>query len=61
MKNGNVAALFDRQKEPLFRFSEEELNRQLPSTELKNQNRQLATGNLNDSFLIQQLATAELK
>lgn len=48
-------------KEPLFQFSEEELNRQLPSTELKNQNRQLATGDLNDSFLIQQLATAELE
>ena len=48
-------------KEPLFHFSEEELNRQLPSAELKNQNRQLATGDLNDSFLIQQLATAELE
>ena len=48
-------------KEPLFQFSEEELNRQLPSTELKNQNRQLATGDLNDSFLIQQLPTAELE
>ena len=48
-------------KEPLFHFSEEELNRQLPSTELKNQNRQLATGDLNDSFLIQQLPTAELE
>ena len=49
------------EKEPLFQFSEEELNRQLPSTELKNQNRQLATGDLNDSFLIQQLPTAELE
>ena len=48
-------------KAPLFHFSEEELNRQLPSAELKNQNRQLATGDLNDSFLIQQLATAELE
>ena len=48
-------------KEPLFHFSEEELNRQLLSTELKNQNRQLATGDLNDSFLIQQLPTAELE
>ena len=48
-------------KEPLFQFSEEELDRQLPSTELKNQNRQLATGDLNDSFLIQQLPTAELE
>ena len=48
-------------KEPLFQFSEEELNRQLPSTELKNQNRQLPTEDLNDSFLIQQLATAELE
>ena len=36
-------------KAPLFHFSEEELNRQLP------------TGDLNDSFLIQQLATAELE
>jgi hypothetical protein len=48
-------------KEPLFQFSEEELNRQLPSTELKNQNRQLPTDDLNDSFLIQQLPTAELE
>ena len=48
-------------KEPLFQFSEEELNRQLPSTELKNQNRQLPTEDLNDSFLIQQLPTAELE
>ena len=48
-------------KAPLFHFSEEELNRQLPSAELKNQNRQLATGDLNDSFLIQQLPTAELE
>lgn len=48
-------------KEPLFQFSEEELDRQLPSDELKNQNRQLATGDLNDSFLIQQLPTAELE
>ena len=48
-------------KAPLFQFSEEELNRQLLSAELKNQNRQLATGDLNDSFLIQQLPTAELE
>ena len=48
-------------KEPLFQFSEEELDRQLLSDELKNQNRQLATGDLNDSFLIQQLPTAELE
>ena len=48
-------------KEPLFQFSEEELNRQLLSAKLKNQNRQLATGDLNDSFLIQQLPTAELE
>ena len=48
-------------KEPLFQFSEEELNRQLLSAELKKQNRQLATGDLNDSFLIQQLPTAELE
>ena len=48
-------------KEPLFQFSEEELDRQLLSAELKNQNRQLATGDLNDSFLIQQLPTAELE
>ena len=48
-------------KAPLFHFSEEELNRQLLSAELKNQNRQLATGDLNDSFLIQQLPTAELE
>ena len=36
-------------KEPLFQFSEEELDRQLLS------------GDLNDSFLIQQLPTAELE
>ena len=48
-------------KEPLFQFSEEELNRQLLSAELKNQNRQLPTDDLNDSFLIQQLPTAELE
>ena len=48
-------------KEPLFQFSEEELDRQLLSAELKNQNRQLATGDLNDSFLIQQLPTADLE
>nr|WP_315159154.1 DUF1016 N-terminal domain-containing protein [uncultured Flavobacterium sp.] len=48
-------------KEPLFQFSEEELNRQLPSAELKNQNRQLPTDDLNNSFLIQQLPTAELE
>ena len=48
-------------KEPLFQFSEEELDRQLLSAELKNQNRQLATGDLNDSFLIQQLPTAEIE
>ncbi|CAM2931067.1 Predicted nuclease of restriction endonuclease-like (RecB) superfamily, DUF1016 family [Flavobacterium succinicans] len=48
-------------KAPLFHFSEEELNRQLPSAELKNTNRQLPTDDLNDSFLIQQLPTAELE
>jgi len=49
------------EKEPLFQFSEEELNRQLPSAELKNQNRQLATGDLNNSFVIRQLPTDELQ
>ena len=49
------------EKEPLFQFSDAELDRQLPSAALKNQNRQLATGDLNDSFLIQQLPTAELE
>jgi predicted nuclease of restriction endonuclease-like (RecB) superfamily len=49
------------EKEPLFQFSEEELNRQLPSTELKNENRQLVTGDLNNSFVIRQLATDELQ
>lgn len=48
-------------KAPLFHFSEEELNRQLPSAELKNQNRQLATGDLNNSFVIRQLPTDELQ
>lgn len=49
------------EKAPLFYFSEEELNRQLPSAELKNQNRQLATGDLNNSFVIRQLPTDELQ
>lgn len=48
-------------KAPLFQFSEEELNRQIPSAELKNANRQLATADLNNSFLIRQLATGELE
>ena len=48
-------------KEPLFQFSEEELDRQLLSGDLNDQNRQLPTDDLNDSFLIQQLATAELE
>lgn len=46
---------------PLFHFSEEELNRQLPSAELKNENRQLSTDDLNNSFLIRQLPTGELE
>lgn len=49
------------EKEPLFQFSEEELNRQLATAELKNQNRQLATGDLNNSFIIRQLPTDELQ
>lgn len=49
------------EKAPLFHFSEEELNRQLPSAELKNQSRQLATGDLNNSFVIRQLPTDELQ
>lgn len=48
-------------KAPLFQFSEEELNRQLPSTELKNSNRQLPICDLNDGSLIHQLPTDELK
>jgi predicted nuclease of restriction endonuclease-like (RecB) superfamily len=49
------------EKEPLFQFSEEELNRQLPSAELKNSNRQLPTDELNDDSLIRQLPTDELQ
>lgn len=49
------------EKEPLFQFSEEELNRQLATAELKNQNRQLATSDLNNSFVIRQLPTDELQ
>jgi predicted nuclease of restriction endonuclease-like (RecB) superfamily len=49
------------EKAPLFQFSEEELNRQIPSAELKNSNRQLPTGDLKTNFLIQQLPTAELE
>jgi predicted nuclease of restriction endonuclease-like (RecB) superfamily len=49
------------EKEPLFHFSEEELNRQIPSADLKNANRQLPTAELNDGFVIRQLATDELQ
>jgi predicted nuclease of restriction endonuclease-like (RecB) superfamily len=49
------------EKAPLFQFSEEELNRQLPSAELKNSNRQLPTDELEDCFVIRQLATDELQ
>ncbi len=49
------------EKAPLFQFSEEDLNRQLPSAELKNLNRQLPTDDLNGDSLIQQLPTDELK
>ena len=38
------------EKEPLFQFSGEELNRQLPSAELKNSNRQLPADELNYSI-----------
>ena len=49
------------EKAPFFQFSEEELNRQLPSAELKNSNRQLPICDLNDGSLIHQLPTDELK
>jgi predicted nuclease of restriction endonuclease-like (RecB) superfamily len=49
------------EKAPLFQFSEEELNRQIPSAELKNSNRQLPTAELNNTFLIHQLPTDELQ
>lgn len=49
------------EKAPLFQFSKEELNRQLPAAELKNLNRHLSTGELNDGFLIRQLSTGELE
>lgn len=49
------------EKEPLFQYSEEELNRQLPSAELNSIIRQLATDELNDAFLIRQLPTDELQ
>jgi predicted nuclease of restriction endonuclease-like (RecB) superfamily len=39
------------EKEPLFHFSEEELNRQIPSAELKNTIRQLPTDELQNEFL----------
>lgn len=48
-------------KEPLFQFSEKELNQQLPSAELKNTNRQLPTDDLNYGFVIRQLPTDELQ
>jgi hypothetical protein len=46
---------------PLFQFSEEEVNRQLPPTELNSPNRQLPTDELKDGFIIHQLATDELR
>ena len=49
------------EKAPLFQFSEEELNRQIPSAELKKANRQLPIDDLNDGFLIRQLPTGELE
>lgn len=49
------------EKAPLFQFSEEELNRQIPSAELKKANRQLPNDDLNDGFLIRQLPTGELE
>ena len=49
------------QKAPLFQFSEEELNRQVPSAELNNSNRQLPTGDLKSHFPIRQLPTGELE
>lgn len=49
------------EKEPLFQFSEEELNRQLPSAELNSVIRQLSTDDLNSYFPIRQLSTAELE
>ncbi|TRX29162.1 DUF1016 domain-containing protein [Flavobacterium franklandianum] len=39
------------EKAPFFQFSEEELNRQIPSAELKNSNRQLPTGELENEFV----------
>lgn len=49
------------EKAPLFQFSEEDLNRQLPSAELENSNRQLSTGDFNNDSLIHQLPTDELQ
>jgi predicted nuclease of restriction endonuclease-like (RecB) superfamily len=46
---------------PLFQFSEEELNRQLPSAEWNNLNRQLPTDDLKNHFLIRQMPSAELE
>ena len=39
------------EKAPLFHFSDEELNRQLLSAELKSTNRQLKTGELGNEFV----------
>ncbi|WP_269241527.1 DUF1016 N-terminal domain-containing protein [Flavobacterium limnophilum] len=49
------------EKAPLFQFSEEELNRQLPTAELNNLNRQLVTDDLKTNFPIRQMASAELE
>lgn len=49
------------EKARLFQFSEEELNRQLPTAELNNLNRQLVTDDLKTNFPIRQMASAELE
>lgn len=49
------------EKAPLFQFSEEELNRQLPTAELNNLNRQLVTDDLKTNFPIRQMVSAELE
>lgn len=49
------------EKVPLFHFSQEELNQQLPSAELNSLNRQLPIADLNEASLIRQLPTDELQ
>ena len=49
------------EKTPFFQFSEEDLNRQLPTANLKTSIHQLPTDELNNDFLNRQLSTDDLE